>query len=388
MLFRSTTLKFRLFKSTFPISDSTVTDYLSPLFKNKPVDTWLQHSEAPLKKGEPLLGVCLTGGCEPAFFKAAMENPHSPVAILTHYRANSFASGLELAARLKYEAKIGKRAPTIFCSIHDEKRLKSLLNSAAVASKFIRKVPRLGVIGEPSAWLIASGSNSEKVKKLPKSMHIFGKRISQKELFSNFARTKSVKESLSMIIKKYSLNAFTIRCFDLIPHGVTSCLEVSDFNDNGIAAACEGDIPSAVTMMIMQSLGHSPVFMANATGFQDDKLTFAHCTIPKTLCTETSIKTHFETGVGKAICGRVKEGKWTAGRIGANGELLTDVVEITNPKEISNEHCRTQILVKASDEFTDKIRRGDAPGNHMLFVPGDIKEDLEYFTNIFKVWKD
>lgn len=383
-----TTLKFRLFKSRIPISDKNVTDYLSPLFSNKPSDTWLQHSEAPLKKGEPLIGVCLTGGSESSFLKAAMDNPHSPVVVLTHNRHSSYAAGLELSARLNHENKLGRRAPVAFCSIHDEKRLRSLLNSAALASKYIRKMPRLGVIGEPSDWLVASGSGSEKVRKLPKSMHIFGKRISQKELITSFAETKSLKESLSLIVKKYSLDAFTIRCFDLLPLRITSCLEVSEFNDLGITAACEGDIPSAVTMMIMQSLAHSPVFMANTTGLKDDKITFAHCTIPKSLCSETTIKTHFETGLGKAICGKVKEGTWTVGRIGAHGELLTDVVKITNPDEVSDEHCRTQILVKASDAFTEKIRRGEVPGNHMLFVPGDYKEDLEFFTKLFKVWKD
>ncbi|KAH0794154.1 L-fucose isomerase [Histomonas meleagridis] len=379
------TLKFRIFKSDFPISEQTVANYLSPLFSNKPNHIFLEKSEAPLKKGEPLLGVCLTGGSEAPFLKVAMENPHSPAIILTHNKANSFASGCELSARLNLEHKKGKRAPTIFCSIDDAKSLKSILNAASVSSRFVQKPPRLGIIGEPSPWLICSGRIAEH---LPQVFHIQTKKISMKEFINKILDSKSVKTSLSQLIKKNNLDAFTIRCFDILPYKVTSCVEVSEFNDEGITATCEGDISSAVTMIILQSLARSPVFMANATGFNGDQMTFAHCTIPRKLCSDSSIKTHFESGLGKAICGKVKEGKWTMARIGADGQVMAELVDVKNPEKVSPDHCRTQIIVEMPSELRGRIRRGDVLGNHFMFVPGDIKDDIEYFTRFHSSWKN
>ena len=45
---------------------------------------------------------------------------------------------------------------SLFCSIQDPKRTKAILQAAAVASSFTEHHPNLGIIGDPSDWLIAS----------------------------------------------------------------------------------------------------------------------------------------------------------------------------------------------------------------------------------------
>ena len=364
--------------------NATVEEYLSPLFKFSPKHVNLTQNEQPLKKGEPLLGFCLTGGTEAPFLKVAMENPSSPAIILVHNRANSYASGCELAARLNYEHKVGHRAPCVFCSINDEDSVKSVISAAATASQFANKNPNLGIIGDPSPWLIATGYFAEK---LPGLFNIKTTKIDVKELVDLSLSKNSVEKALEDIISRYSLDGFTVRCFDLLPHKITSCLEVSKFNDLGITAGCEGDIASATTMMVMKSLAQSPVFMANATGFENGKATFAHCTIPRKLCTESSINTHYESGLGQAVCGKVKEGEWTLAKFGPDGELMSEVVNVKNPQTPSPHHCRTQIIVDTPPKLTKKLKRGQLYGNHFCFVPGNIRDEMRIFAHCFKKWE-
>lgn len=378
-------LKLRIFQSDLTPSNAILQEYLSPLAKYCPSHVHITQTNAPLKKGEPLLGFCLTGGTEAKFLKAALENPTSPAIILVHDRANSYAAGCELSARLNYETKIGNRAPSIFCSINDRESVNSIIRAAASASSFINKPKNLGIIGDPSPWLIMSGNFA---KDLPSLFHINPIQIPIQTVIDLFKQNNSIEKSLDHLISQFKLDAFTIRCFDLLPFRCTSCREVSKFNDNGIVSACEGDIASAVTMMVMNSLSQSPVFMANATGFLDDHTaTFAHCTIPEKLCTQTKITTHYESGIGHAICGKVKEGIWTMARFGPNGELMSDLVDVSNPRVPSPHHCRTQILVKPSQKTLKKLKRGDVLGNHFLFVPGKIRDELRIFAKLFQKWK-
>lgn len=376
-------LKVRVFKSSLVPSNATIAEYLAPAFTNCPKNIKLEQTDANPAPGEPLLGFCLTGGTESSFLKAAMENPKSPAVILVHNRANSYASGCELAARLDYEHRVGHRAPAIFCPIHDPKIVKSIFTAAATATHFAQKKPNIGVIGEPSPWLVASGRFAEKLPSM------FNMRLTNIKIedFVSRATASSVQSALDFLVDHHKLDAFTVRCFDLLDHKLTSCLEVSKFNDRGITATCEGDIASCVTMHIMKTITDSPVFMANATGFVGDVATFAHCTIPTKLCTSCTIDTHYESGLGHAVCGRVKEGKWTLAKFSADGRIMADVVDVTNPDTVSPHHCRTQINVKPGQKLAKKLRKGKVLGNHFLFVPGDIKKELKILNKVFRVWE-
>jgi L-fucose isomerase-like protein len=299
--FMLTQLKLKLFKSALVPSNATIVDYLSPLTTHfHPTIT-----DDPPSAGEPLVGFCLTGGTEAPFLAAAMAHPKSPAVILVHDRANSFASGCELAARLSSEHRAGRRAPSVFCSIHDTRRLRAILTAASVASRFAEIRPRIGVIGNPSPWLIASGRTASS---LPVLWNMTLHDVAMDEFLRPVIAGTPIYDTLSKIVSEYRLNAFTLRCFDLLQYRVTSCLAVSRFNDEGFVAACEGDIAACVTMMGLRTVSGSPVFMANAAGTVGDRLMFAHCTVPKSLCTNTKIETHYESGIGESLCGRVKEG--------------------------------------------------------------------------------
>lgn len=198
-------LKLRIFKSKLTPSNAVISEYLSPLFKNCPNHINIKCSDDPLQKGEPLLGFCLTGGTEAPFLEAALANPSNPAIILVHDRANSYASGCELSARLHYEHKIGHRAPCIFCSINDPSSVKSVLTAAATANSFVTKNPNLGIIGDPSPWLINSGYFA---KDLPKLFNIKTTKIPVDELVSLSKKLNGAENAFKQLIDKYHLDAF------------------------------------------------------------------------------------------------------------------------------------------------------------------------------------
>lgn len=69
--------------------------------------------------------------------------------------------------------------------------------------------------------------------------------------------------ALKRLIKKYDLNAVTVRCFDLLKAvHTTGCLALAILNAEGIPAACEGDQKSLISMVILNALTGGSGFMA------------------------------------------------------------------------------------------------------------------------------
>ena len=60
-------------------------------------------------------------------------------------------------------------------------------------------------------------------------------------------RRDEVEEALRSLVAEERLDAPTLCCFDLIgARAFSGCLVLSALNDEGVAAGCEGDLPSAM----------------------------------------------------------------------------------------------------------------------------------------------
>lgn len=130
-----------------------------------------------------------------------------------------------------------------------------------------------------------------------------------------------VKPALEKIIESFGLTACTVRCFDLVKLlGTSGCLALSDLNDLGVIAGCEGDIVSTIAMLWVREYLGLATWMANPSrvDFENNTLLLAHCTIPKTLTSSYKLRSHFESGLGVAIEGDVAMKEATLIRIGGN----------------------------------------------------------------------
>ena len=164
---------------------------------------------------------------------------------------------------------------------------------------------RLGVVGKPSDWLIASTVNYVDVLELM-NIEIVDIPIEQVtslgEVDPGMKGAEAIYHRLKEIVEQYDLQGVTLRCFDLLKTVKnTGCIALSKLNDEGIPAACEGDIPTLLTMMIVKQITGELCFQVNPARVQaDGKMLFAHCTLPLGMTEKHEYTTHFESGIDAA----------------------------------------------------------------------------------------
>ena len=265
----------------------------------------------------------------------------------------------------------------------------------------------IGLIGEASPWLIASGIDKEalskrcgvsfreisigtladeylKYRELWKNHTLSaGARAELDEVLCRFScslegdrTTEDLSDAaimylaLASICKEEHLDAVTVKCFDLLSScKTTACLALALLNDNGIIAGCEGDIPSICTMLAVYKALGRPSFMANPASIDSDNLSidFAHCTIPTVMVESCTLPSHFESGIGIGINGEVPLGNYTLCKL--SGKTLERSL-ICNGRLVKGEYlsnrCRTQVrfIFESKAEF-DAFSKARV-GNHII----------------------
>lgn len=333
-----------------------------------------------------------TGGTE-TLFKDMLDHLRQPVIVISTGKNNSFAASLEIKTYCAMKKVIcfflAGLAHQIAGAIG---QISRILNAY-----FSVKDTNLGVVGKPSDWLICYDKTNDEFKEkfninlIDISMEEFYEEIEKKELVDDIPHFKKLqskykdKESLmdalyiysalKRLSFKYNLKGLTVRCFDLLEkYKNTSCLALALLNEEGIVSACEGDIPTLVTMYLLYSLTGMPSFQVNPSNidFDSKSMIFAHCTLPLNMVSKYDLMTHFESGLGVAIKGELQKGKVTICKINPN-LVLEDTLCI--PGEIVENlslpgFCRTQIRVSFNQDALFNFLDIDF-GNHIVLTYAD-----------------
>ena len=348
-----------------------------------------------------------TGGTEEEF-KRIFNSYKEPYLLVATDANNSLPASLEIATFLRKNNKEFK----LYHGTPEEVReqLKSYDFSKNIKeNKVILKFNnlqgmRLGVVGKPSNWLIASDANYQEAKAkfgvelIDISSEEFLSQIKESKrkldpiIFEPFLNEKVDKKTLDGalqiyaalrdLIIKHNLNGLTVRCFDLLTsvHN-TSCLALAMLNKDGYIATCEGDIPAMLSMAIVRKAFHQSSFQVNPSylNLKERYGYFAHCTLPLDMCLSYEFDTHFESGIGLGIKGRLNLGKVTIFKMNAN---LKDF-EVFEGQIVENLHknnlCRTQIKVQFNEPIDEMFSSPN--GNHLIIFFGAHKEELVSFTN-------
>lgn len=324
-----------------------------------------------------------TGGSE-EFFKAL--DLKGDIRLLTSGKENSLAAAMEI---LSYVNSRGGRGEILHGSPAE---IASRLRPSAASSvaddgmSWIRPLPtglrldgvRIGVIGAPSDWLIASGVDYSKacsrlgveMVDIPIEELVDEIKKSDCDLHS-FQGSEAVYEALKIIAAKYALNALTLRCFDLLSLvGNTGCLALARLNSEGIVSSCEGDIPALITMLIASKLTGCPGFQCNLSRISGDELLFAHCTVPLSMVESYTYTTHFESGIGTAIKAELPLGKVTIFKVAPDLERMALIPAELVRNQSESGLCRTQVIVKVSGAAGYFLKESLA--NHHIIVPGTL----------------
>ena len=348
-----------------------------------------------------------TGGTE-GLFEEVFPSLKGNILLLTSGKSNSLAASLEI---LSYLGQHDRKGEIIHGSVEYIAQRLTVLSKVNAARQALDG-QNLGIIGQPSDWLISSNADEVKVKEtlginlvnipieelinLVKSSEDISSYLpaNAKELTATVpAGIQKYTEgalriycSLKKLIEKYQLSGLTLRCFDLLSTVEnTGCLALAMLNAEGIPSGCEGDVPTLRTMTIGKALTGQCGFQANPSRIdpQTGEMLLAHCTIPLDMIRSFSFNTHFESGIGLAVHGEMPEGDATIAKFSGNlGRHFCCKADLTgNPYEKSL--CRTQITLKVKENPTQICRNyflKSPIGNHHVVFIGDQTAVFEAFA--------
>lgn len=339
-----------------------------------------------LYKGDLALILIQSGGSEGLFLEN-FSKLKAPYYLLTYGNNNSLAASLEILSYLKDNNLDGEVLHGSNEYIVD--RVKSLAKGEA---KY-----RLGVIGKPSDWLIASAVNYDSAKRLhgidlvdisiDEIRTRYAKSINDYNLSFDYEKDEIDKalrlhKVLEGVKTDYNLDGLTIRCFDLLGDlKTTACLSLALLNKEGIVATCEGDIPTMVSMHILNKITGQRGFQANPSRIDVEagKMILAHCTLPLDMVDKYYLDTHFESGIGVAVKGYLKEEKVTIFKLSRNlKDYFVTSGRILRNLEESN-LCRTQIEVAVDNNINYFLTR--PYGNHHVVIYGDHKVEIDEYMS-------
>ena len=349
-----------------------------------------------------------TGGVENIFLDLLKRNlVGTNVTLIADGRFNSLAASMEI---LTYLNNNNIKAVIAYGSNEEiSARLKDLthvdfVNEQCGSAALSLSGDKIAVFGEPSDWLIASNVDRDFLKQ---KFNIDFVDIPLDTLFRRFSliddnmveflttdfqavtsRGETTERDLLDSLKIYlainqicqenNCTCATVRCFSIIEKlKATGCLALALLNDEGIDAACEGDLQSLLSMILVRRVTGMPSFMANPSAMSKDNhtTTFAHCTVPTTMCRRYGFRSHFESQCGLAVAGEFSPSevytifKWGGEKL--DRFFVEEAVSVVAP---SNENlCRSQLTLNF---YNPEYMLNNPIGNHHIIVKGSFADKL------------
>jgi len=353
----------------------------------------------------PRIFVVATGGTERLLLDTiAREGAGHPSVLVAHRGHNALPAALEAMAAIRQNGGRGRIVSLTGDVATDRLALDEAVGDleAVVAMRSTR----LGVIGGPSSWLVASSPTPDVVRRRwgPEVVTVEPTRMIEltrtpvtptgvlAERFTSVAdpvrstvdreavdNAMGVRAALVDVIENEQLDAVTVRCFDLLGDpGTSGCLALASLNDDGIVAGCEGDVPSALAMLWVRHLLGQPTWMANPATLDVDRneLLLAHCTVAPSMVESFALDTHFESGMGVGISARFAAQPVTLVRLG--GADLEEcwiaegaIVATGDDADL----CRTQVTIALSSGNVGDLLTHPL-GNHLVLAVGHHEQRL------------
>jgi len=338
-----------------------------------------------------------TGGTEGIFKKllpTLQKQSSQPFYLLTSGKSNSLAASMEILSYLTQHHIKGEILHGT--SDYITARIQQL-SQVTHARKQLQGC-QLGIIGQPSDWLISSTVDKDiirqqlgidfvdiPIQELEKTILSITELSSKETSHIESIRcalpdAERIYTALKILVERYRLQGFTLRCFDLLTSiRNTGCLALARINSEGIVAGCEGDIPAMLSMTIVQSLFGISGFQANPAHINPEtgEILFAHCTIPFNMVERYELDTHFESGIGVGIRGYMKKGPVTIFK--ASGNLSRSFIaegELVH-NQAKPDLCRTQQVIQLLEKNQANYFLTHPIGNHHIILPGHQKALLE-----------
>ena len=372
-------------------------EFLAPL--RREFDLVTAHAGEKTAAGLEVVFIA-SGGSEQAF-RRHYPTLAKPVILLADNKHNSLPAALEISSWVRQQ---GGRTEIVHGSASF---IAGRLQELSIFQRVRRALGgRIGVIGEPSDWLIASAVDRAAVNArwgteifdIPLDEVIGRTHLEAdvaaiaREFIVGASSLERVDEAaiveaarlvpaLKAVFARHGLQAATLRCFSLIETLHTSgCLALAELNDEGLVCGCEGDVPAVFSMLLANALTGEFSFMANpaVVDRENNQVLFAHCTVPRRAVAGYGLQTHFETGLGVALGGDFLPGPATVFKVGdpALDRYFVSGAEILSGQPLPG-LCRTQVRLRLQEPADYFLKRSLA--NHHVLVRGDHSRVIDDF---------
>ena len=348
--------------------------------------------------------IFIESDCVEHLIAQQFHNLPLPAIFLTDGHHNSLSAALEISAW--YRAK-GLKAEILHGDLTNlVRRIQILHRNFAVRRHLSGQ--RIGVIGTPASWLVASHVDYLLTKQRWGIEHVeiplkrvvdHFQHISDNEVGASCAAIASqalacqegspedmlkamkIYRAIRNICVEEGLSAVTINCKKLYAlTGSTACLAIAMLNDEGIVAGCDGDLQSLFTVMVSYLLTGQSGFIGNISqvNTQTNNILMSHCTVGFKQTEHYIIRNHFETESSISIQGILPTGDITLVKCG--GECLDDYYLSTGTL-IDNTNflntCRTQVQIHLDTSAHYFLKK--AIGNHHILLQGNHETVLHEF---------
>ena len=354
----------------------------------------------------PMVILVATGGTEAAILEHVRRRqavvPYEPVVLVAHPRHNSLPAALEAMARVHADGTRGR-------IVQADDGTPGLVATAVADVAAIHRLhrTRLGQVGAPSPWLVASVPDAALlrarwgVELVPIDIEdtIAGYRHADtdraravavrfaggSEPSSELVGAAALHPVLVDAIGRAQVDAIAVRCFDYLGALTTSgCVALAELNDRGVVAGCEGDVASTVAMILVRALLDQPSWMANPAAIDEehDRVLLAHCTVAPSLVDGIELHTHFESGLGVGLRGQFAPGWVTLLRLGgpALDRFWISEAQVERSGD-ADDICRTQVTVRLDGSRASSLLE-DPLGNHLLLFLGRHRDRIERWWHL------
>jgi hypothetical protein len=199
-------------------------------------------------------------------------------------------------------------------------------------------------------------------------------------------KSGAMQEGMQAILKKYDARAITINCLGGFYSGQLQafpCMGFVELNNTGFVGACEGDLPSTLTMLVMGYLTGRPGFISDPViDTSQNQIVYAHCVAPTKVFGPQGagnpyhIRDHSEDRKGAAVRSLLPLGymtstlKFIPGRREVVFHQGKSVANIDEDKA-----CRTKLAAELKGDC-EKLMAGWRYGWHRVTYYGDLKQPL------------
>lgn len=344
-----------------------------------------------------------TGGVERLVIQHFEQLPR-PAIMLADGMQNSLAAALEISSWLRGR---GMKSEILHGELSEIIKRIFVLHSNFKAQRKLCGL-RIGVIGTPSNWLVASNVDYLLAKRrwgveyidipLQRVCDYYHQmtdnevgeacaELAEKALACREAtpddliKAMRLYRAIKKVVEEERLSALTLSCFRLLElTGATGCLALSLLNDEGIIAGCEGDLQSVFSMLVVKVLTGKSSFMANPSmiNARTNEIILSHCTIGISQTEKFIIRNHFETESSIGIQGILPTGDVTIMKCGDESldEYYLATGTLTDNTNYIN-MCRTQVRIKMNTPADYFLKT--PLGNHHILLHGNDEKVLNEF---------